>query len=370
MKILINCSNLHGGGSAAVAASFIYQLSQKLPGDMDISLLVSSYVAKDLSSLGADLCGFKDVKIRDYFGIRAILGLSKYLKGYDCIFTVFGPAYTMKIKKCINIVGFAQPSIIYTDRIKFFEANIVRRIFLRVKYLIQELFFSTADVLVVELEHVKNGLVRKRRFSQKDICVVRSTVDSIYFEPERWKDAPKLISDKVKLGLISRNYPHKNISKLPDVKEVLYTKYNVDVDFYVTFSSEEWESCTEKFKSNIINVGRLELAQCPSFYSQLDGIVFPSLLECFSAVPLEAMILRKPLFASDLGFIKDCCDEFAHYFDPMSENSIAACIYEWMSGRGGDLELARMHALRFGGAARRTEEYIELIRNKVGSKDV
>lgn len=371
MRILINCSNLHGGGSAAVAASFLYQVAQETPKDIEISLLLSSYVAGDLNALGANLENFKEVKILDYFGIEALWrGLSAHMKGYDGVFTVFGPAYILGARSYTHIVGFAQPSIIYPDRISLFERSLLRRVALRVKYFLQEIFFSASDVIVVELEHVKKALLAKNKFSRKDLFVVRSTVDNIYLEPERWKEAPQLVGGRVKLGLVSRNYPHKNIKILSEVKEVLYEKYGMDVDFYVTFSSEEWDSCSEGFKSNIKNVGRLELAQCPSFYSQLDGVVFPSLLECFSAVPLEAMILRKPLFASDLGFIKDCCDDFALYFDPMSAGSIADAIYKGLSEGVGDLELARTHAIKFGGASRRAKEYMSLIRDKIESRNV
>lgn len=372
MKLLINCSNLHGGGSAAVAASFIYQVAQNMPEDIEVSLLLSTYVAGDLRALGTNLDAFKVTKILDFYGIEALWrGLSSHLKGYDVVFTVFGPAYIFGHRDYTHIVGFAQPSIIYPERISLFERSLLKRLILRVKYLLQEVFFSGADALVVELEHVKEALSTKKKFSQKRIFVVKSTVDSVYLEPERWKEAPLLEGEGgLKLGLISRNYPHKNIKILAEVKSALYAKYGVNVDFYVTFSPEEWSSCSEDFKSKIKNVGRLELAQCPSFYAQLDGVVFPSLLECFSAVPLESMILKRPLFASDLGFIKDCSGEFALYFDPVSANSIADAINRGFSEVGIDLELARTHALKFGGAARRAEEYLSVIKFNIDSRNV
>lgn len=372
MKVLINCSNLHGGGSAAVAASFVYQLSKDFPTDLRVSLLVSSYVLDDLHALRVSLDKFEKVEVVNYRGIEALWkGLKSKLKKYDVVFTVFGPAYIFGGYKGRHIVGFAQPSIVYPERISLFERSLVKRLKLRLKYCLQSFFFCKSDLLVVELEHVKKALNRKLGFSRKDISIVKSTFDEIYMEPERWKSIAKLEGGGgLKLGLISRNYPHKNIEILARVKEILLVEYSLSVDFYVTFSEQEWEECSSHLKSAVTNVGRLELAQCPSFYSQLDGVVFPSLLECFSAVPLEAMVLEKPLFASDLEFIRDCCREYAYYFDPLSPESIAESVIKGVAEATVDLKKAKAHALSFGGAGRRAKEYLSLIKSGGGCNDV
>jgi glycosyltransferase involved in cell wall biosynthesis len=44
----------------------------------------------------------------------------------------------------------------------------------------------------------------------------------------------------------------------------------------------------------------------------------PTLLECFSASYPEAMVMRKPILTSDLGFAQTVCEEAALYFDPLS----------------------------------------------------
>ena len=58
----------------------------------------------------------------------------------------------------------------------------------------------------------------------------------------------------------------------------------------------------------------MSLAQCPSYFKELDGIILPSLLECFSATPLEALIMGKPIFLSDRQFNKDVVGDFYFYF--------------------------------------------------------
>lgn len=49
----------------------------------------------------------------------------------------------------------------------------------------------------------------------------------------------------------------------------------------------------------------------------------PTLLECFSASYAEAMIMRKPILTSDMGFAHCVCKDAAVYFNPMNANDIA-----------------------------------------------
>lgn len=325
-KILINCSNLHVGGAVAVASSFIDCLSRCGTLQTDVSLLVSSTVFKNLQSLGTDTDVFKSLVVFDCYGIKALWqGLDKFFIGQDLVFTVFGPAYFL-FKRTYHVFGFAQPNIIYPHNAMTARMSFFSRVKLRAKFKLQEFFFSRADQFVVELEHVKVGLEKLFFFRGKPIDVVYSTVDSVFRQAERWRPLSIPETPAIKLGIISRNYPHKNLACLALLKDKLESKHGMKVDFFVTFPRQEWEQCSSAFREHIINIGSLTLPQCPSFYSAMDGVIFPSLLECFSAVPIEAMMMKKPLFASDLPFIKDCCHEHANYFDSLSLDSMADVI--------------------------------------------
>lgn len=333
-KILINCSNLHVGGGVAVATSFLDCLSTMEYVDIDISLLVSSEVDNNLRELKTDLKLFEDYMIKDFFGISALWkGLDNYFNGMDLVFTVFGPAYYLS-SRTNHIFGFAQPLIIYPSNPISKQLNMVNQLKLRVKYKIQEWFYSRANSLIVELEHVEKQLKRLPQFKDMPIHVVYSSVHSIYNQPDKWVSLTlPNSSSNIKLGIISRNYPHKNLKILPKVKEYLQDNCGLCIDFFVTFRDEEWKSCSSEFKKSIINVGGLSLSQCPTFYSLMDGVIFPSLLECFSAVPIEAMMSKKPLFASDLPFIRDVCGNHCNYFDPLDAADIskAICSYFFSS---------------------------------------
>ena len=102
-------------------------------------------------------------------------------------------------------------------------------------------------------------------------------------------------------------------------------------EFFVTMTDAEFDSCSMDFRENIANFGPLDLAESPSFNSQLDGVVLPTLLECYSATPIEALAVRTPLFASDRPFIRDTVGSHANYFDPLDPVSIASSIAEYFS---------------------------------------
>ncbi len=372
-SVLINCSNLHTGGGVAVASSFLDCISLEVEfRAVEVHVLASSEVHNNLVSLGVDFQLFSSYVVKDFYGISSLWkGLGRRLKEFDVVFTVFGPSYDL-VFGSKHIVGFAQPNIIYPDNPVFKSLPFRDKVLTRVKYFLQELFFWKASSIVVELDHVKRGLKRKSRFYLKRIDVVESAVHSVYSDKSKWLplDIHKEC-DVVNIGIISRNYPHKNLKVLPNVKNILESRYGFDVSFHVTFTSEEWDSCSDFFKMNVNNVGSLQLAQCPTFYSKMDAVIFPSLLECFSAVPIEAMKVKRPIFASDLDFIHDVCGSYAEYFNPLDEHSIAKAIYDYFSFpeevREEKVLLAHDFVKKFPGPDTRARRYLDLIENELNS---
>lgn len=363
MKILINATNLHNGGGVQVASSFINELQSLDEVTQEYFFYVSSEVNKNIDNARK----FKNYVVKNTYGINGILKNYNLFDKFDIVFTIFGPCYYPV--KGISIVGFAQPWIIYPKNEVYSLLNIKDLIKTKLKFDLQKLFFRSADRLVVELEHVKKGLITYNIANAKDISVVYNTVANLYFDKNLWQplwDGKISESNNFKIGLVSRDYSHKNIDILPKVKEVLKNSYNLNVDFFITLNDDEWVKKTDDFKKNIYNVGSLLSNQCPSFYEKMDAVIFPSLLECFSATPLEAMVMKKPLFASDRVFISDICGEYAYYFDPLNANSIAKTICNYIEDKDMDsksqrLEDAKKHAINFSNAKQRALSYIQII---------
>lgn len=370
-KILINASNLHNGGGVQVATSFIVELSRLIGclKQYEFTVFVSTLVDSNLSASGIDRNVFKAYSILDVHGLEAINPrIGRMLKGFDLVFTVFGPFYCL-IKPRIHVVGFAQPWIIYPDNDVSTALGTSQRLLTRFKFFLQWLFFKREDRLVVELQHVKDRLASVRSFQSGLIDVVSNCVSSVYFDASRWAPVNKMqrsSSSEIRLGFVTRDYPHKNVGILLEVALLLNATSKLKYRFFVTLSDAEWAARSEEFRANIVNVGPISVAQCPSFYKEVDGVIFPSLLECFSATPLEAMVMKKPLFASDRGFVRDCCGDNAIYFDPLDARNIAERIDGWFSSTSDDVKAARVetaysHVLSMPNSVDRAERYLDII---------
>lgn len=330
-RVLVNASNLHAGGGVAVASSVIAALAGIQDIAKSITVLASTEVAENLTRLGASLDVLDQYIPFDTYGLSGSFRRKPVrVRDFDAVFTVFGPLYS-PVVGARNVMGFAQPWVAYPHNSANTLLSARERAKIRLKYEVVARFFATADVLIVEQEHVRAALRERRLFRKKPIHVVPSVVDSIYFDEARWIPValPPRVGD-LRLGVVSRNYPHKNLGALPEIKRHLMD-YGFDAEFFVTFSDEEYASCSPEFRATVQNYGTLALAECPSFNSQLDGVVFPTLLECFSATPIEALAVRTPLFASDRPFIRDSVGEHACYIDPLDPASIARSISEYFT---------------------------------------
>lgn len=363
---LINASNLHVGGGVQVAASFICELAIREEVAKKFVVWMSATVFDNIQASGCDLSAFSsshvlDVRGREFFQ----KAYANDLRKFKCIFTLFGPLYhKVEIR---SVVGFAQPWIIYPNNECYTRLNFFDTLKSRVKFYLQKKYFQkNSDVLVVEAEHVKRRLVSMGVKSEHEVSVVHNTISAIYGNESLWsKFSIERIGDKLSVGFIGRNYLHKNVELIPEVKRILMVKYGLDVDFYVTFNEDEWSLATDALRSSVKNVGVLKVVDCPGFYSSLDGIFFPSLLECFSATPLEAMAMQCPVFSSDRPFNRDVAQEHAFYFDPMSAESAAEVIFNYFQMpedvRRLRLDLAREHAVNFSSASERAEKYLDII---------
>lgn len=370
MKFLVYASNLRVGGGVQVATSAISEFSHLGDEAAQIHVLASTTVDRNLRESGAHLDRLGSYNVHDTHGIAALWEDSADLfKGYDAVFTVFGPLYSWR-KPRFSIVGFAQPWIIYPDNEIARELSWAKRKQQQLKYWLQSRFFTRADMMIVELEHVREGLVRREIASGERIRVINNTLSSLYGDPSKWRPVvvPSVLAD-LRLGFLGRNYEHKNTGIFPAVHQRLKDVYGIKACFYVTFTPDEWAACSPSFRDCCVNVGALDVSQCPSFYQALDGVIFPSLLECFSATPLEAMAMEKPLFASDRPFIRDVCGAHAHYFDPTDAESAADCIAAYFKSEephASSVAAAREHALSFSDPTNRAREYLACLHEAAG----
>lgn len=367
-KVLVNTSNLHNGGGVQVAVSFIYELSLMSEKNLlYIHVVTSKEVDKSLKRLNTRTDSFGKYDVLDTYGLQALISpLNNRIKYYKLVFTVFGPNY-LRVKAEKDIVGFAQSWIINFNNPISSKLSLLNRKKLWIKFNLQWLFFLRSNHYIVELEHVKEGLNQTKKISNENISVVYNTASSLYKDKKKWRPIIlNKLENKLSLGIVTRDYSHKNLDILPKVAQALKVNHDLQVQFYTTLNDEEWCKKSSFFKKHVSTVGSLSPEECPSFYQQVDGVIFPSLLECFSATPLEAMVMQKPLFASDRGFVRDVCHDYAIYFDPLDPDDIALKIANYFqSGKINKVQLqeAKEHAFNFSSAKGRAEKYLQIINN-------
>ena len=348
-----------------VATSVIGEITRLRTQPSGLVVWASSAVDDNLRKLGYDLTVLPTYEVVNSIGLKLMCSpLASRLQAFDAVFTVFGPLYAWKLSG-VNITGFAQPWIIYPNNEVDAINGLLRRCLNRFKFKLQSHFFRRADLLIVELDHVRAGLLKRGIGSSSTIHVVRNCLSSLYSTPASWQQVsvPSTGAD-IKLGFVGRNYPHKNTKIFPEVIHRLRRDHGINARIYVTFTEDEWTVCDKVFRAEVVNVGPLFVGQCPSFYSHIDAVIFPSLLECFSATPLEAMAMEKPLFASDRPFNRDVCQGHAHYFDPLSPASAAQAIARFFLSGGPNLvalQAAREHAINFSSPKERAEQYLALL---------
>ena len=77
------------------------------------------------------------------------------------------------------------------------------------------------------------------------------------------------------------------------------------------------------------------------------------------------MMLKKPLFASDLSFIHDVCGNCCNYFNPLDANDIARMIVEYFmqpeSQQEDWVNAAYAHVQKYPGPDERAKKYMTII---------
>lgn len=361
-KKLINCSNLHVGGGVQVATSFIEEcITHDLISD-DYDVWMSSEVANNLEKRGVDISLLPNADLVDSYGMKLFGSpLVKRMQAYKTVFTVFGPLYVGQ-QNFNSIVGFAQPWILYPNAVTDGK-GLIGRLLTKLKFSLQLQFFKRADHLIVELEHAKDVLVSERNIATDNISIVRNCPSAVYRDMDTIDPACQPQGRSLNLGFLGRDYAHKNTKVFPEVAKVLQQRYGIAASFKVTFTEEEWQATSEEFKDCSENVGLLRVDQCPGFYQSVDAVIFPSLLECFSATPVEAMAMKRPIFLSDRRFNRDVCGQYGYYFDPHDPEDIAKVIAEQYTDMFDNirLEAASEFVKTMPGASERARRYIECI---------
>ncbi|CTU06373.1 glycosyltransferase [Escherichia coli] len=331
MSLLINASNLYVGGGVQVAVSVLEELTK---GGQHFIAAVSPVVAKQLSGETLSRCKIIRKTPSNVFNVESRRDLDQLVAENKItkVFTIFGPSYWSP-KNVKHAVGFALPWLIYDVSQVFpklsFREKVKKILLLR----LQPYFYKkNADLIFVETDDAKNKLVEQYHFKDSHVVTVPNTINAILQNEDLYDnsildDLPERNVGDIYLLTISHDYPHKNLTVIPKLIELLPDNYK----FIVTLSSS-MADIPERYSHRVINVGPVSINQCPALYHYCDALFLPTLLECFSASYVEAMYFKKMIFTSDLPFAHTVCDDSAIYFDPYDANDICDKIISGVEG--------------------------------------
>ena len=135
--------------------------------------------------------------------------------------------------------------------------------------------------------------------------------------------------NRTKFLCLSKYYIHKNLEILLPLARLI-KQNNLAYSIVITIEKSDHRNAKklleaiidEELENIIINVGTVNMEHIPSLYKQVDAIFFPTLLESFSGIYIEAMHHLKPIFTSDMDFARDVCGEAAIYFNPLNTDEV------------------------------------------------
>jgi glycosyltransferase involved in cell wall biosynthesis len=340
-SVLVDASNLHEGGALQVAASFLDEVAElstdpdklaRWPWLSDVRVEASSEVLANVSPTTRR-------RLRCVEHNRRPGDLRRWLaRGarYDVSFVVFGPEYG-RARATRSLVGYADVTSIYPLPRGMPRPGVGQAIRTQVRSRLSRRLTRRADVVVVETTAMAKRLHAGAGIPMRRIRVVPNTYNRVFDQPERWEVPfvlPQPRPTEQRLAYVTRGYAHKNLDFLGAVSEVSRDEHGMDLTFLLTLTSKEWAERASSLKRAAINLGPQSLTRIPRVYEACDAAVFPSLLEAFSAMPLEAMRMEKPLFASDRDFNRSVCGEAADYFDPLDARAAARTITQGLRDPG------------------------------------
>lgn len=363
MRLIINTSNLVVGGGVQVAVSILEELRRSRNHTFLVFLSTPVKNQIDASSFPDN---FEFVSFPSPAALKSRRAVVKAMRTCECAFapdavlSVFGPAYWRPV--AVHICGFALPWLINPESPAHALLGVREKFrnWLIKKYKWWH-FTLEVDYIWCETIDVRERLGRYFGFPVERIAVISNSAGA-HFMPYSVMSERKASSAMFKLLTVSAYYPHKNLEVIKRV--IPYLSGKLSFCFILTIPVEIYENIFDlKERSYVKTLGPVPAADCPRLYLETDAVFLPSLMECFSANYPEAMVMKRPILTSDLGFAKTLLQDAAIYFDPLNAQDIAEKILELSRNAGlrdALIERGVARAATFSNPAERAAQLMDL----------
>ena len=169
----------------------------------------------------------------------------------------------------------------------------------------------------------------------------------------------------IRFVYVGANYKHKNLNILGEVFHKIRIENNIKITLVLTMSNSDYDLLGDLTKQFCQNIGYAKPEDLQYLYKKIDAMIFPSLLECFSISPIEAMYCKIPILCSDRVFIREFCNDVPFYFEPNDINSIKRSILQFQKQRQNlysRLNKGKKLSELYSCSTKRSLSYLELLK--------
>lgn len=325
MNILINASNLSGGGGAQVCDSICRYLvnypQHRFTVVLSKALETTAKAIENIQNVKVVRysCSSRDLKSFLTFRIPFLDKLVDDNK-IDCVFTVFGPIKWHP--RCPHICGFGLSHIVMPESPYFKQMGFKERLKWKKTITVWKYIFrKSADIFITENPLITDRL--QKLFPNKKVVTITNNYNQVFDQREKQKRRELPLFDGISLLSVATAYPHKNLQISIDIAKILRVQRpDLKFRFVLTVEEDEFRYLPDELKTYFLFLGKVDISECPSLYEQCDIVFVPTLLECFTATYPEAMRMKKPIITTNLSFAHGLCGEAALYYE--STNAQAA----------------------------------------------
>lgn len=329
MNILINCSGIGTGGGVQVADSICRELYKYKSHNFIV------VISDSLTKCGEDIKKYDNVVLIKYNFPKSLYSiitgrnqtLDKITEDYsvDSVFTIFGPSIWKP--RFPHLCGFARAHILMSESPYFTRMNILDKIKNKILNLVLKLDFKrSANFFWTENPMITSRL--SNLFKGSIVYTVSNNYNQVFDNNSLWKEKKLPEFDGITLLTITAPYPHKNLAISIDIAKILKRKRkDFKFRFVMTISSSDIPHFDDYLMDHFLFIGKVDIAECPSLYTQADIMFQPTLLECFTATYPEAMKMKVPIVTTNLAFATGLCGDAAEYYESTSAMEAAMAIY-------------------------------------------
>lgn len=308
-KIIVNATALRTSG----ALTILYQFIDNIPSNSKHKYLIfinrnvkTNDLNPNIQFVTTDITSFKDRFLWDAFFLK------RWLKKNGII-----PVSTLSLQNTNFNVGYTCPNFIYYHQsLPFFKNkwNFLKKKervlwFYKVIYpFFVKLFIKKNTEVFVQLNFIKEGFIKRFKFSQSKIHVVFPNVEIP--NDNRTRFLLDIDPSRINCFYPSTCFFYKNHQLILNALKNIDKSITKKITLYLTLDRQELEFLSDFTNVEIVFLGKISYLEVLWIYQNVDLLLFPSYIETLGLPLLEAAYFGLPIFASDLPFAKEVLDGY------------------------------------------------------------